>query len=140
MNYPRDFNESLRNKPICGVLAVAICAGTTFERATAVIKDNMMPHQKRHGGKTFDEQIDNSLRDLGKRFYKIASWDQKERGRPTLRRAIEEYCVNGRTYMITTSRHVVTVRDGVVVDQTIMAPIAKHPAKRQFVVRIVEIY
>lgn len=134
MQYPKDFTSELRRKPICGVLSVAMIAGTTFANATKAIKDNMLPHQKRHGGKTYVEQRCGALRQLGIGYREI-----KVEGRQTLRNVIRNYCRPGRTYMITTSQHVITYRDGEVADQAIIDHYEQHPARRCFVRHMIEV-
>lgn len=134
MKYPSDWKPELSRKPICGVLSVAMIAGVTFARATQAIKNNMMPWQKRHGGKTYHEQRMSALFELD-----LHPCELSFEGKPVLRKAIEENCLPNRTYMITTSKHVVTVRNNIVADQDEISHIDFHPARRCFVRHIVEI-
>jgi hypothetical protein len=55
MQYPTDFTDDLRKKPICGVLAVAVACNSSFSQAEDAIKRNLQPWQKRHGGRTYPE-------------------------------------------------------------------------------------
>jgi hypothetical protein len=134
MKYPADFTDDLRKKPICGVLAVAVVAGITFAEATEVIKRNLMPWQKRHGGRTYPEQLEASLRELNVNFHVLPIMEKL-----TLERWITKYCNPGKTYMIATSRHFVTFRDGIVVDQYEINPISVFGARRCFVRQVLEI-
>jgi hypothetical protein len=134
MRYPADFTSELRRKPICGVLSIAIIARVSFKQATDTVKKNLMPHQKRHGGKTYHEQRMNSLRALGVTFREVPVYS-----RMTLRRVVEDHCRPDKLYMINTSRHVVTVKNGIVVDQQEVNPIATHGARRCFVRNITEV-
>lgn len=134
MQYPSDFTDDLRKKPICGVLAVAMIANVTFARATEAIKNNMLPHQKRHGGKTYFEQRVNALKELG-----VPCEELTLIGKPTLKNAIASYCDPNETYMIDTSGHCVTVRNGIVWDQYECSPIHQHRSKRCFVRNIAKV-
>lgn len=133
MKYPRDFTVELTRKPICGVLSVAMIAGVSFAKATQAIKDNMLPFQKRHGGKTYHDQRLGALSDLGVRYRDIKV------EKMTLARCIHEHCHPGRTYMINTSSHVVTYRDGEVADQNEISHIRDHSSRRRFVRNLTEI-
>ena len=133
MKYPVDFTTELSKKPICGVLSVAMIAGVTFAQATQAIKNNMMPFQKRHGGKTYHEQRLGALEELGIQFRDMNV------PRVTLAHCIHKYCDANRTYMINTSSHVVTVRNKVVADQVEIANIEEHATKRYFVRNLTEI-
>jgi hypothetical protein len=134
MQYPTDFTPELKRKPICGVLSVAMTAGVTFKRATEVIKKNLMPFQKRHGGKTYIPQRCNALKELGVAFKEIPL-----PRRMTLATYVRNYCKPFTTYMITTSRHVVTVKNRIICDQIEIAHIDMHNARRCFVCHVLEI-
>jgi hypothetical protein len=133
LNYPIDFTDDLRKKPICGVLSVAITARVTFAKATQAIKNNLMPWQKRHGGKTYHEQRINALAELGVQVREIPVRKQ------TLQRWVYENQRSGTMYMITTSTHCVTVMDDLVIDQYQMAFIDDHNSRRCFVRHVLEI-
>lgn len=134
MNYPSDFTYELSKKPICGVLSVAMIAGCTFAEATKAIKNNMMPWQKRHGGKTNHEQRLGALKELGVKFI-----DHEVTSRKTLARVIEDIMFTGKTYMINMSSHVVTYKNGEVADQYEISHIRDHGSRRCFVRNITEI-
>ena len=134
MNYPSDFTPELRNKPICGVLSVAMLANVTFARATQAIKNNLMPWQKRHGGKTYHEQRLNALRELGVNFVQHPT-----PAKQTLERWVLTSADPSKVYAVQTTKHVVTVKDGIVVDQYEINPIEKFGAKRCFVREVVEV-
>ena len=133
MNYPTDWKEELRKKPICGVLSVAIIANVTFEQATQAIKNNLMPHQKRHGGRTYHPQRRDALRELGVSF--IEHYFSKM----TLQRWVADHARPDTTYMVQTSSHVVTVRNGLVADQVEIKNISEHNSRRCFVRTVLQI-
>lgn len=136
MDYPEDFTfEEYSRKPICGVLSVAILAGVSFAEATKAIKANMLPHQKRHGGKTYHAQRMGALSSLGVFFR-----ERKVSSRMTLHRWVVNYCEPGKRYMITTSSHVVTVDEHWnVYDQVEVAYVGDHGSRRCFVREVLEI-
>ncbi len=123
MRYPSDWNPEYSRKPICGVLSTAMIAKVTFDRATQAMKSNLLPHQKRHGGKTYHEQRLNALRELGVPFREVPV------RRQTLQRWIAENQRTDRLYMITTSKHVVTVQNDLVADQYEITHIDAHCAR-----------
>lgn len=133
MKYPTDWKEEYRRKPICGVLSVAMIAEVTFARATEAIKNNLMPFQKRHGGKTYAEQRKNALLELG----------FKSRELPVTKMTLEKWvgkCSElGKIYMVTTSSHVVTVIDGMVADQVEIKDFMQHGSRRCYIRHVLEI-
>lgn len=134
MKYPSDLTDKLKKKGICGVLSLAIIANVSFAQATQAAKNNMMSFQKRHGGATYPDQLRGALKELGVRFGQY-SIEERRNLQTTVRTRLKK----DTTYMILTSRHVVTVRNGVVADQAEILPIAEHCARRCFVTHILEI-
>lgn len=133
MQYPTDFTSELKRKPICGVLSVAMIAGVPFNKATEVIKKNLMPWQKRHGGRTYHEQRLKSLKTLGVPFREVPT------PKMNLGRFVREHAKPNKTYMVETGSHVVTVRNALVADQTEIKPIDQHGCRRYFVMNVTEI-
>ncbi len=133
MQFPVDWTEDLVRKPICGVLAVAVVAGVTFKKATLAIKANMLPHQKRHGGKTYHEQRLGALRDLGIKFHD-QMWDKV-----ALNRFITGAAQPDTMYMINVTGHVIVYKDGFVIDQRGKVPYEEYPNKRQYVRNVTRI-
>ncbi len=110
MDYPVGFFGSYHSqKPICGVLAVAIAAGVTYDVAHEACKRHLAKGRQRFGGKTGDNQREQAMRDLGCTIESVNL-------RGNLRSVIEQL-EPGQTYNIVYARHVVTVRDGFVIDQ-----------------------
>lgn len=69
MDYPSGFDFGRdNNRPICGVLAVALVAGVSLDVAFAACRRNMPAHRSRMRGSTYDRQRDVSLSQLGVRF------------------------------------------------------------------------
>lgn len=113
MEYPTGFSSELHaRKPICGVLSLAICAEVSYEVARATMKANMAAHRRRFGGRTSDSQRERAMRALAVKFDRV-----EVQGSISL----NEFCLKvmkpGITYMVSSKGHVVTVRDGRVVDQ-----------------------
>lgn len=66
MDYPAGFFGSYHSqKPICGVLAVAIAAGVTYDVAHEGCKRHLPKDRQRFGGKTYDFQRISAMNDLG---------------------------------------------------------------------------
>ena len=133
MNFPSDWTEELVRKPICGVLAVAVAANTTFAKATFAIKSNMLSHQKRHGGKTYHEQRIGALKQLGVDFHDTTV------DKITLNRFITSVAKPNTLYMINVTGHVILYNDGKVLDQRGLVNWEDYPNKKQIVRNVTRI-
>lgn len=115
--YPDGFHANYHaDKPICGVLAVAIAAGVTYDVAHATCKQAMhdvYPSRQRFGGKTYEAQIDLALKRLGVQFDKTI---YNTKG-PKLINLVKEL-EPGVMYHIITPKHISTLKDGYIIDQS----------------------
>ncbi len=105
IEYPNGFSQpEMSRKPICGVLAIAICASVDYPVAHAACKRHMP--NKRFRGSTWPSQQLKALDDLAVRYVQVLveGW--------RLRDLIRERFEPGVLYMVTVPGHVVTVRDG----------------------------
>lgn len=134
MNYPVDFTEDMRKQGICGVLAIAVASNRSMKQAHEACARNLMPHQKRHVKRTYDEQIIASILGFGK------SVEHLEVARQNLRSWVSRCARPGEHYLVFVSGHVLTVKNGLVLDQHSYAPVDEHPSRRQFVQRVMRIY
>jgi hypothetical protein len=148
-HYPVDYG-AVPTGGHCGVLACAILAGTTFEIAWDVLSTG------RRGRWTGGTRIAER-----EAFLKALNVPHKARthiSRDRLKwlRSTGSPCLNdyrprcnvatfaarhakpGVTYMITIARHVVTLRDGIVMDQQQAAPAAKHWTARKLIRHSIE--
>jgi len=114
--YPAGFFSSYHSqKPICGVLAVAIAAGVTYDVACQTLTDSMKvvhPNRQRFGGKTTDAWRSHALRALGVKFEETIIVNKK----PRLIDAIKDF-EPGVIYLVVTPNHVQAIRDGYLIDQ-----------------------
>jgi len=131
MQYPVDFKEEHRSQGLCGVLAIAVAAGVTLADAHEACKRNLDADRKRHVRSTSVPQIEASVRDFGK---ETVLYDVE---RTTVRRWAESF--GGRHAIVFTASHAMVYRDGLLCDQTEIAPAAQHDCKRRFVTQIMEI-
>ena len=106
---PVGFNPEAPN---CGVTAVAIAAGVTFQVAWDILKKigNRNGNWK---GVTYVHQQVTALKELGVKYQ-----HNYIKGRPTLQQWVQWETKPGVTYMVVTTGHVQVVKDGKVVDQT----------------------
>lgn len=128
MKYPSDWKEELSKKPICGVLATAAAAGCSFEMATDAIKRSLMPWQKRHGGRTYPEQVMEAMNKLGVKYTQLPQ--------PSKMTLAKWHALNAMPnvhYMVWTSRHVVTIENAYAMDQYEISHIDSFAARRCFV-------
>lgn len=132
--YPSGFLPVHKTKPICGVLAVAVCAVVSFEEAHAACKRNLPSHRKRFGGRTFDEQRIRAMFDLKVKF---VVW--KHTPTCTVDEFVLQYAEAGKTYQLKVSRHVITVCNGWVMDQYAHCGSAGHPTRNRRVQQVIEV-
>lgn len=150
--YPDGYAAPQR-KPHCGVLSTAICAGVTFETAWDTIGAIRKPSRKPWDGRTFNCDRQEALRRLGVTFTQRVYFPAKH-----LRGLCREYCDRqgfaercslltfarrhakpGVTYMIQIARHVVTLRDGIAVDQGSAVPVGEHWCAKRMLQTTLEI-
>jgi len=131
VNYPIDFTEDMRRMGICGVLAIAVSSNVTMAQAHAACERNKMPHQKRHVRRTYDEQIIKSIQDFGYLTQEV----------PVERQTVRKWVSTSGsgTFLVFVSGHVLTVRNGMVLDQEAHASADVHPARRRFVQKVYSI-
>ena len=118
--------------PNCGVVAVANATGTAVTEMMDSFR-NCFGFSKRWQGRTTVPQISRMLKLWGtpnsvKRIsgYSLERWVQWE-------------TVKGRAYIVRTGNHMQYVKDGVVSDQHMTAPISDFHWKRKFVTHVIEI-
>ena len=123
MEYPEGFYSSYHSqKPICGVLATAMAAGVSYDVAHAACKDAMhivFPKRQRFGGVTYEPQLDLALTRLGVKFEKTVYASQAPR-LIDLVATLE----SGVMYHVITPKHIQTIRDGMLIDQGRLQPVA----------------
>lgn len=133
MDYPSDFTEDMRKQGICGVLAIAVASKRTLADAHEACKRHLMPHQKRHVRRTYDEQIIASIEGFGRRVEELPVVRQN------LRKWVDTCSQPNETYVVFVSGHVLTVKNDMVLDQAALDHYNDHPSKRQFVQRVLRI-
>lgn len=123
MEYPEGFFSSYHSqKPICGVLAVALAAGVTYDVAHEACKQAMKdlyPTRQRFGGKTYSNQRELAMKRLGVKFEKTVYASHK----PKLIDVVQDF-EPGVIYQVVTPKHISTVRDGILIDQGKRTPVA----------------
>jgi hypothetical protein len=133
IEYPAGFDSARdRKRPICGILAVALGADVSFDVAFQACKRNMPKHRQRMRGSTYKEQRDQCLKDFGVKFEVILT-----------NRSVMEFCQyhenDGFTYLIEIRKHVMTFRNGHLIDQAINIPWRQYHHPRIGVVRAIKI-
>ena len=114
--YPDGFFSSYHSqKPICGVLAIAIAAGVTYDVACATLTKALTvvhPNRQRFGGKTSAPQQSLALKWLGVQFEETVITAKK----PKLIDAVKTF-EPGVIYLVTTPKHIQAIKDGYLIDQ-----------------------
>jgi hypothetical protein len=126
-----------RAGPYCGVTAVAIAAGVSFERAwTALsIAHGVTRPCEPWKGEATRLTCGIALEYLGIKYRQIPL----PKKRMTLVRFVYDRAVPGKRYLVFTTRHAQLVKDHLVVDQQGSAHIAAHGGRSKFVTDVIEI-
>lgn len=137
-SYPEGFFSSYHSqKPICGVLAVAIAANVTYDVACQTLTDSLKvvhPSRQRFGGKTSTVQRNHALKSLGVKFEETEIAAKK----PRLIDAIKDF-EPGIIYLVVTPKHVQAIRDGFLIDQGRLQRVELCPQAKKRVSNIVKI-
>lgn len=116
-SYPEGFFASYHGqKPICGVMAVAMAASVSYDIAHATCKRAMHevnPKRQRFGGITIEPQIDLALKHLAVKFDKTIY----EPGHQPRFIDLIETLEPDTFYHVIVPKHIMTVINGKVIDQ-----------------------
>ena len=122
--------EDQRKGPNCGVTALAVTAGISFNKAWQTFKAvNPRKYNARWKGGTYSSDQQKALEKLGVDF------DTLELPKMTLANFVREYTKKDALYMVTTTGHVQTVLNGEVIDQAGKKPIGNFWGSRKLVKR-----
>ena len=117
-----DLPDGAKRGGNCGVTAVAIAAGISFDLAWDLFKKNC-PRIRRNPkwrGSTFSSERTYVMKKLGIKyeiFLNKKMRDEKTNRMPTLRKFVEWHTKPNTLYVVTTTHHVQLVMNGWVVDQ-----------------------
>ena len=129
MEYPTGFDSSThRNKPICGVLALAMAAGVSYPVAHATARQalfDMNPRRKRFGGSTTVSSIDLALKRLGVRSLLV-----KIDGTYRLRDFVAQKAKPGVMYLVRVPGHIMTLKDGMLLDQEKLISVSQYKNRK----------
>lgn len=139
--YPEQFFGNYHSqKPICGVLAVAIAADIAFNVANDLLKEAMKkvsPHRQRFCGPSTHAERAFAMEKLGVEFKEIPV---KSLGARTMKlKDIVAKLEPGKLYHIVTPKHISTVRNGFLIDQGRNKPVEGVSFKEKRVSQILEI-
>jgi hypothetical protein len=114
VEYPSGFDSSIHaKKPICGVLAVAIAAGVSYDVAHATMKKIAYEKgRKRFGGRTNRSWQHEALRRLAVKFT-----FKRIEGNMTLRKFIENHAERDKVYIAHVRGHVMILKNNCLTDQ-----------------------
>ena len=116
--------------PLCGVMAVANCAGIAIQDAFEAFKAKF----KLGGswkGRTNCGQLSAMLKYYGVK-YRATKVDQKV----NLARFVDYYTAKGRRYMVRTGNHCQYIENGIITDQRGSFPISEFWGKRKMVTHL----
>lgn len=116
--------------PLCGVMAVANCAGIAIQDAFEAFKAKF----KLGGswkGRTNCSQLSAMLKHYNVKF-RATRVDQKV----NLARFVDYYTAKGKRYMVRTGNHFQYIEDGIVTDQRGSFPIDEFWGKRKMVTHV----
>lgn len=139
--YPQEFYGNYHSqKPICGVLALAIAADISFAEANEKLKEAMhkvSPSRQRFCGPSTNAERDYAMEKLGVEFKEIPV---SSLGARTMK--LKDICAKlepGKLYHINTPKHISTFRNGFLIDQGRNKPVDGVSFKEKRVSRILEI-
>lgn len=116
----------------CGVTALAVSAGCSFQKAWdtfRAVNPRAYGHSRWKGGTyTFDQT--KALERLQIAFYNLPI------EKTNLKNFVRDYTQRDTVYMVTTGRHVQTVLNGHVIDQQGKKHIAEYWGRKKFVQRV----
>ena len=139
MEYPSGFKAEIHaKKPICGVLAVAVCAGVSYDVAHATVRKatfDRMPSRQRFGGRTYLRDLKTAMSRLGVKLSETI----KVNAPMTVERFANDVAKPGISYLLNVPGHFVTLRDGVVIDQGQCLPVQLHKCKQRQVKKFVAV-
>lgn len=123
--------EDQRRGPNCGVTALAVTTGVSFNKAWQTFKAvNPRKYNARWKGGTYSSDQQKALEKLGVDF------DTLELPKMTLANFVREHTKRDTLYMVTTTGHVQTVLNGEVIDQCGKKPIGNFWGSRKLVKRV----
>jgi hypothetical protein len=138
MEYPEGFFSSYHSqKPICGVLAVALAAGVSYDIAHEHCKATMhilYPKRQRFGGRTYSNQRELAMDRLGVKYEKTEFVTK----RPKLVDIVKTF-EPGVMYHVVTAGHIQTIKDGILVDQGVKEKVENCPQAKKRVKHIIKI-
>ena len=120
----------------CGVTALAVSAGISFQKAwdTFIAVNPRQYGHKRWTGGTYTVDQATALKRLKIAFYNLPI------EKTNLKNFVRDYTQRDVVYMVTTGRHVQTVLNGHVIDQQGKKHIAEYWGRKKFVqnVRVIK--
>lgn len=120
MERPEGFSNVNIKHGICGILAVAVCAGVSYEAAYSACKRAMLPHQKRMGRATYHRQRCNALWMLGVKFTETTVVGSLQL------RYFDSRAKPDTLYMLRINGHVLCYKNGFIQDQGHLCPLAEY--------------
>ena len=124
-----------RKGPNCGVTALAVSAGVSFQKAWDTFRAiNPRVYNNRWKGGTYPTDQAKALERLEIAFYSLPV------EKTNLKNFVRDYTAPDTVYMVTTGRHVQTVLNGHVIDQQGKKHIAEYWGRKKFVqtVRVIK--
>lgn len=141
-SYPEGFYAGYHSqKPICGVLAVALAAGVTYDVAAKRCKEAMhdiYPTRQRFGGKTSTPQRELAMKRLGVKFERTDIVSK----RPKLIDVVKTFepdTMYHVVYKYSGGGHILTVRNGYIIDQARLTLIELSPCAKKRICEVTKI-
>ena len=117
--------------PLCGVMAVANCAGIAIQDAFEAFKAKF-----KLGGSWKGRTNCNQLSAMLKHYNVKFQWQKNVGGKISLARFIDWHTAKGKRYMVRTGNHFQYIENGIVTDQRGSFPIDEFWGKRKMVTHV----
>jgi hypothetical protein len=134
-------DESGKNRPCCGVSAVATVTGRKLDVVFDYFKDKFNKTENWKGS-TIRHEVREVLKDYKVSTIQIGQ-EFKRRDSKVGRQFkgfAKKHLVQNRTYMIWTTRHVQVYHNGMVFDQNGVVPMDKYWGKNKYVNLVLEVF
>lgn len=135
INHPDGFTNTDARRPICGVVAVAICSNRSLSECFNFFSER----KKKYSNRVFTGPTLYYDRICALKHFNVDFIELKTPKPLVFNKFVSNMTVPDKLYMVQVRGHVVTVKNNIVIDQGEARHFSKHWVKRMQVRRVIEI-